>query len=101
MTHYHYRRRPGPIAGLFWLLIAICALVAIAEINPPITAPFAFLLLVLIIAAAVAKVKAARVNRADTIGRKVTPRASIERVTVARQERDCGTCGAPVEPRAA
>ena len=48
MTHYHhhYRRRPGPIAGLFWLMIAICALVAIAEINPPITAPFAFLLLV-------------------------------------------------------
>jgi hypothetical protein len=36
---YRRRRPPGPLAAVFWLFIGVCALVALAEVYVPITAP--------------------------------------------------------------
>jgi hypothetical protein len=87
------RRRPGPIASLFWALIGLCALIAFAEVFPPITAPLAVFLVVLIVLGAVSQHRA----RAAAPVVRSAP-SPVRRWHVGERQRGlapCGNCGAP------
>lgn len=86
-----HRRRQGPVGSLFALFVTVCVLVAIAEVNPPVTAPLAFVLLVFIVLSVVASRQARKAPR-------VARAPSVRRWHIVERKRGlapCSNCGAP------
>ena len=52
------QRRPSGCATALWAFVGVCALVALAEVYVPVTAPLAAILVVLIVLGAVAQHRA-------------------------------------------
>jgi hypothetical protein len=86
------QRRPSGCATVLWAFVGVCALVALAEVYVPITAPLAALLVVLIVLGAIARHKERRL--AATAAR----RPAVRHWHVVERQRGlapCGSCGAP------
>jgi hypothetical protein len=87
------QRRPSGCATVVWAFVGVCALVALAEVYPPITAPVAVLLIVLIVLGAVGQHRA----RAAAAVVRSAP-SPVRHWHVLERHRGvapCGNCGAP------
>ena len=88
MTH---QRRPSGCASVLWAFVGVCALVALAEVYVPLTAPLAGLLVVLIVLGAVAQHQA---KKAPVQHRPVARQIVQAPARVFYRAR-CDHCGAP------
>jgi hypothetical protein len=90
MTH---QRRPSGCATVVWAFVGVCALVALAEVYVPITAPLAALLVVLIVLSAVSQHR----TRAAAPVVRSAPHPVRQWHVVERWHglAPCGNCGAP------
>jgi hypothetical protein len=87
------QRRPSGCAAVVWAFVGVCALIALAEVYPLITAPLAGLLVVLIVLGAISQHRA----RAATPVMRSAP-CPVRHWHVIQRQRGlapCPTCGAP------
>jgi hypothetical protein len=76
---------------VLWAFVGVCALVALAEVFPPVTAPLAALLVVLILLGAVSQHR----QRATSAPSRPVVRQIVQAPALVFYRARCDHCGAP------